>query len=195
MRFPKLALFIALLSPALLTPAYARGGFGGGGGFRGGFGGGFRGGYYGGARFYGGGVYLGLGGWGYGYGYYPYGYYGYPYYGYSPYYSYDPYAYGSYPTYTTPPAAVQPAQPQQVQPQQTQPQYQPQASTSGAQGQYYLIAFSDHSIHAATAYKTVGDQLHWIGLDGQEQQAPLSTVDVRFSQQLNRDRHIDFQIP
>jgi len=26
MRFPKLALFIALLSPALLTPAYARAG-------------------------------------------------------------------------------------------------------------------------------------------------------------------------
>ncbi len=116
--------------------------------------------------------------------------------------SYDPYAYGSYPAYSAPPAAVQPAQPQQTQPQQPQyqyqpqqQQYQPQASASGAQSQYYLIALNDHSIHAATAYKVDGDQLHWIGLDGQEKQAAISTVDIRFSQQLNRDRHIDFQIP
>jgi len=55
MRFPKLVLYAALLSPLLVTTAFAQrgGGHGGGGGhvggsFRGGYsGGGFRGGYYG----------------------------------------------------------------------------------------------------------------------------------------------------
>jgi hypothetical protein len=58
-----------------------------------------------------------------------------------------------------------------------------------------LIAFSDHTIQAATAYKVDGDQIHWIGRDGAEKQAPLSTVDVPFSKQINRDRQVDFQIP
>jgi hypothetical protein len=58
-----------------------------------------------------------------------------------------------------------------------------------------LIAFSDHTIQAATTYKVDGDQIHWIGRDGAEKQAPLATVDVPFSKQLNRDRRVDFQIP
>jgi len=60
---------------------------------------------------------------------------------------------------------------------------------------FYLIAFSDHTIQAATAYKVDGDQIHWIDRDGAEKQAPVSTVDVRFSKQINRDRQVDFQIP
>jgi hypothetical protein len=40
-----------------------------------------------------------------------------------------------------------------------------------------------------------GDQIHWIGRDGAEKQAPLSTVDVQFSKQINRDGQVDFQIP
>ncbi len=65
---------------------------------------------------------------------------------------------------------------------------------SGQQG-LYLIAFSDHSIQAATAYKVEGDQIHWITRTGEEKQAPLSSVDVGFSKQINRDRQVDFQIP
>jgi len=60
---------------------------------------------------------------------------------------------------------------------------------------FYLIAFTDHSIQAATAYKVEGDQIHWITREGQERQAPLSKVDIQFSEQINRDRHADFQIP
>jgi hypothetical protein len=150
-----------------------------------------------------------LGGWGYPY--YPY-YSGYPYYGYDPYYStYDPYGSGG--AYSAPPPPVQqnygypppdqgqPGPPPQYQPQyppqmQQQPQMPPQASSGNNQGQnFYLIAFNDHSIQAATAYKVDGDQLHWITREGQEMQAPLSTVDVRFSIQINRDRHVDFRIP
>ncbi len=219
MALPKLALFFALSAPLLLSPAYAQHGGGGhggggghaaggfhggvGGGFRGGVGvgGGFRGGFIGGRGFYGGrfygpGLYFGVGGWGYPY------YYGYPYYGgyaYGPSYGYgyDPYGYD--PGYSAPPPNVpqtygypgpqgqgQPAPPQQ-------PQTQPQSSTG--EGQYYLIAFKDHTIQAATAYKVDGDQFHWITREGREMQVPLSRVDIAYSQQLNRDRGVELQIP
>jgi len=171
--------------------------------------GGFRGGrgYYYGGRWYGGsGLYLGFGG----YPYYGYGY-GYPYY-----YGYDPYAYGVDPYgYDGAYSAAPPPQqnygydqgqqnyPQQGYPpqQQQQPQYgpppqtQPQSANQGAAGQFYLIAFSDHTIQAASAYKVEGDQIYWQDRDNREHHVPLSQVDVPFSQQINRDRNVDFQIP
>jgi hypothetical protein len=86
---------------------------------------------------------------------------------------YAPYEYGSYPAYPAYPAppAAAPYPPQgQLAPSPTQPGYQtqPQASNPNNQGQYFLIAFNDHSIHAATAYKVDRDQIHWIALDGKE---------------------------
>jgi len=66
--------------------------------------------------------------------------------------------------------------------------------SSGNQG-FYLIAFNDHTIQAATAYKVEGDQIRWITREGQEMQAPLASVDIRYSQQINRERHVDFRIP
>jgi hypothetical protein len=184
-----------------------------GGGFRGGdFRGGFGRGFYGG-RFYGSGLYLGFGG----YPYYGYGYgYGYPYYGYAydPYaYGYDPYAYSggyssapppqqdySYQQGYPPQGQVQGGPPPQQQPQyqpqyQPSPQTQPQSANEGNQPQFYLIAFSDHTIQAATAYKVEGDQLYWQDRENKEHHAPLSRIDVPFSQQINRDRNVDFQIP
>lgn len=185
------------------------GGFRGGvGGFRGGYRGGFRGGFYGGYPYYGSSLYFGFGG-------YPY-YYGYPAYGYAydPYaygYGYDPYAYDGGYTSTPPPQqdyGYQQGYPQpgqgQVAPQQ-QPQYQqqnpppaqtqPQSANEGNQPQFYLIAFSDHTIQAASAYKVEGDQLYWQDRDNKEHHAPLSKIDIPFSQQINRDRNVDFQIP
>jgi len=201
MKFPKLALFAALLSPILLTPAFAQrgGGHGGGvhvgGGVRGGFVGGVRGGYHGGRTYYYGGrpywgpsLYFGLGSWGY-----P----AYGYYGYAPYYyGYDPYA------YPPPPVAMDqgPGYPTEGQ-SQPAPQMQPQqgppqpANVNQGQGGFYLIAFNDHTIQAATAYKVEGDQIHWMTREGKEMQAPLSNVDIKFSEQINRDRHVDFRIP
>jgi len=58
-----------------------------------------------------------------------------------------------------------------------------------------LIAFTDHTIQAATAYKVEGDQLYWQDRDNKEHHVSLSKVDVPFSQQINRDRNVDFQIP
>lgn len=121
MRLPKLALFIALLSPLLLSPAYAQ---------RAGARGGARGGVYAGrGYFYGGrswgpGVYFGFGypySWGYP-NYWGYPYPAYPYYGYPYYYGYNPYPYdGSYPAYPPPPVTNPTPQGQP----QTAPQPQP----------------------------------------------------------------------
>lgn len=196
------------------------GGFRGGisGGYRGGTlghsygnrGYGSRGGYYGsrgygyyrGGRYYGYGswwpsFYVGFGGWGYPYydsGYYPYG----P--------AYAPYAY-SYPSappvtieqyygYPYPQSYEQPAPP----PRQLQPR-DPAAAPTGPAGpeasgtKYFLIAFQDHTIQAATAYKVEGSEIRWITRDGSERRAPLSAVDIAFSQEINRERNIEFRIP
>jgi hypothetical protein len=179
---------------------------GGVGGYRG-----YGGGYYGG-RFYGGyGLGFGLGfgyGWpyyGYGYGY-PYGYgaYGYPYYDpyYSdPYYS-DPYAYGG--AGYAAPYAQQPA-PQYAQQYAQQPvvvnQNVPAArAAQPAQSYYqtpdfYLIAFDDHTIRAALTYRVEGGQILWTSREHEEKSAPLASVDRRFSEQINRDRHVEFRLP
>ena len=91
------------------------------------------------------------------------------------------------------------------QPPQQQPQYQqqyppqvqtqPQSANESNQPQFYLIAFTDHSIQAATAYKVEGDQLYWQDRENKEHHTSLSRIDVPFSQQINRDRNVDFQIP
>jgi uncharacterized repeat protein (TIGR01451 family) len=67
--------------------------------------------------------------------------------------------------------------------------------TIGNNNRYYLIAFKNHAIQAAKAYKVDGDEFHWITQEGQEMQAPLSSVDIEFSQQINRDRNVEFPIP
>jgi hypothetical protein len=182
------------------------GGFGGGfrggsvGFSRGGYGRGFVGGYgrgfgYGYGRFgYGFGLGLGLGYWG-GYGY-PY-YYGYPgYYGYS--YPYD-YSY-AYPSYDPGPAVVEqnyyssaaPPAVQQYPP--SAPQYSPSPQQQRGET-IYLIAFKDHRITAAKAYWAEGDALHYVTREGEHKQAPFDSIDRAFSEQLNRDRHVAFQLP
>jgi hypothetical protein len=179
-----------------------RGGYGGGS-FRGGYGGyGFRGGFnrFGGSRYY--------FGFGFGYPYWGYPYWGYPYgYGYSGYYdpyyypssyydgsgygsSYD-YGYNSAPAYqSSPPVVIEQnysTPPPQQQGQQGGPFYR--------QADYYLIAFNDHTIQAAVSFHVDGDQLIWTTREHVERRAPLSSVDRRFSEQINRDRRVEFRLP
>jgi hypothetical protein len=153
-------------------------------------------------------LYFGLGGyWGwpyYGYyGGYPYGYDGY---GYDPYYS-DPYAYNSYATtpydnqYSYAPPAGQAQQAPYPQQQQYAPYPQqqyvpaPQANTQQGAVDYYLLAFSDHTIRAAVSYQVDGDTIRWTTREHEQMQAPLSSLDRRFTEQINRDRHVDFRLP
>ncbi len=200
------------------------GGFGGGGirggggfvggGFRGGFGG-FRGGFVG--------NYLGFGrgyGWG---GYYPYwgfgaGYYGWP--GYYDAYDYGyPYSYSSsyaYPAYQSSPnvSVIYPAQTQptynNVYVERAQPvsryydQYGQEVGSgaavssgggSAAASPIYLIAMKDGVIRAAASYWVNGQTLHYVTMEHQEKQAPLTDIDRSLSQQLNRERRVQFQLP
>jgi hypothetical protein len=202
-----------------------RGGGGMGGGFRGGgfggggFGGGFRGGF-GGYGGYGRGFYGGYGlGWGYGLGSYGYPY-GldsyYPYY--DPYYGYPSSPYPAY-NYTSPsvtlvyPPAQQaqsatstaPVQPvirnydqygQEVKPGTTPPRPSVSSSSStSTSSPIYLIATKDQVIRAAAAYWVDGNTLHYFTLQREEKQIPLDSVDRAFSQQLNRERNVQFQLP
>ncbi len=185
-----------------------RGGVSGGayGGYRGGYGGygGYRGGYYGGYR----GGYRGGWGWGFGIGvgwpYWGYGW-GYPYYGYWPGYydTYDPYDYGygspAYPDYSyNGTAGYNSGAPTAVVNQNFAPSNPSASGNAGSyyrSTDYYLIAFTDHSIQAVTAYHVAGDQLVFTTRENVEKRAPLASVDRRFSEQLNRDRRVQFQLP
>lgn len=193
------------------------GGAVGGGGFRGGsvgggFSGAFRGGSVGGG-FRGGvggfnrGFYGGRFGFGFGFGWPYWGWgWGYPYWGgyYWPGYwdTYDPYDYGY--GYSAPPydngyyggyygdqgSAAPPVVINQNLGSQPAPQ-----SYATSMPSYYLIAFVDHTIQAATAFHEQGDQLYYTTRDNVEHHVPLSTVDRSFSAQLNRDRRVPFNLP
>jgi hypothetical protein len=135
-------------------------------------------------------------GFGYGYG----GYYGgYPYY---PYYDssyYDPYGYydpgyyagaygyaGGYDGYAGYPVAAAPTVINQSIAAPPEGYYRA--------ADYYLIAFNDHTIQAAISFTVVGDTLRFITRQNEQKMAPLSSVDVRFSEQINRDRRVDFRL-
>ena len=60
---------------------------------------------------------------------------------------------------------------------------------------FYLIAFTDHTIRAALTYTVEGDQIRYTTREHEERTAPLSDVDVRFSEQINRDRRVEFKLP
>lgn len=196
------------------------GNVGGYGGYRGGYGGVYRGygygyghgyGYYGGYyRPY---VYAGFGlnyygywpwygGYGYGYGYnYPYVY--------AP--SYPAYTYPAYdssPNATVVYGATQPAadpvyvdRPNPVvreydqYGQQTNRTAVRPESGPGSGSPVYLIAFRDQVIRAATAYWVDGGTLHYITIEHEQKQAPLSAVDRELSLQLNRERRVTFALP
>ncbi len=193
-----------------------RGGGMGSGGYRGGVGGGFHGGAgpgFGGFSGFRGGFSRGFG-FGtafYGGSYlpysYPYGGYGYGYYDsypYDPYYSGYGYGYAAY--NTSPNVTV-------IYPSQSQPastvyveratpvtrqydQYGQEVASSGSGGSpIYLIAFKDHVIRAAVSYWVDGKTLHYITLEREEKQAALDAVDRDFSVQLNRERHVQIQLP
>ena len=198
----------------------ARGGFSGGG-FRGG-GGSFRGGGVrgGGAR----GGFRGIGGFRgrvgfrgfYGYPYYYAGYYG----GlYDPYlWDYDDYGYGypdsgyadygAYPSYGSPSYASPspqvliisnqtPPQPVIVQPPPAPTAWNsgPTAQAKKYEEQLYLLAMKDGTIRAVLAYWVDGMTVHYVTMDHEQKQTPLSSLDHSLSERLNRERNVQFQLP
>ena len=51
------------------------------------------------------------------------------------------------------------------------------------------------NIRAAEAYWVTGATLHYVTLQHEQKQAPLDLVDRALSYRLNRERHVDFQLP
>jgi hypothetical protein len=193
-----------------------RGGFNTG--FRGGFNTGFRGGFRGGFGFGYGGYY------GYG-GYWPYYGIGLAYWPSDYYDSYDygyPSAGYEYPMYQSSPN-VTVVYPQQAQAQPATNAYYVQQRANPVVHDYdeygqevkrpngnssaepsapassgsplYLIAMKDGVIRAAVAYWVNGPTIHYVTMDHQEKQAPLAQIDRSLSQQLNRERHVQFSLP
>ena len=59
----------------------------------------------------------------------------------------------------------------------------------------YLIAFRDGTIRAAIAYWVDGDTLHYVTRNRQEMIVALDGVDRTFSEKLNRDQRVPFNLP
>jgi hypothetical protein len=182
----------------------ARSGFSGGGGFRGntGFRGnsGFRGGFRSGVRFRGGFGFRGF--FGYPNFYYPaYGGYYDPFYGDSgyvdPYYNgYGDAGYAYAPPAPQPPVIVQQAPPAPVLREYLGPTTGSQAAqTQKYEDPLYLLAMRDGSIHAVLAYWADGPAVHYVTMDHEQKQAPLSSIDRALSERLNRERNVVFRLP
>ena len=140
----------------------------------------------------------------FGFGYGGFGYGGYPY--------YDPYYYNSYygapyysqPYYSQPyydqapydgtAGYAQPAQPPTVINQSIGTQA-PAAGSYYRAADYYLIAFNDHIIQAALSFRVEGDRIFYTTREHEEKSAPLASVDRMFSEQINRDRRVEFRLP
>jgi hypothetical protein len=170
------------------------GGFRGGGGFRrGGFG--FRGGYYGYyPGFYGGfyDPYL----WDYG------GDYGDSGYAYPDYGATD---YGGYTSYGAPGPSPQvliisnqtPPQPVIVQPPPAPAVWNsgPAAQAKKYEDPLFLLAMKDGTIRAVVAYWVDGMTVHYVTMDHEQKQTPLSSLDHSLSERLNRERNVTFSLP
>jgi hypothetical protein len=172
----------------------------GGGAVRSGAGGGYR---YGGYRGYGYGrygyPYYGLG-WG-AYGWAPY-YYGWdnsaPYYDSSSYYG-DSYNAGAY---EQPPVIVNQVMPyaEPPAPPPPQPVMREYSGPSSAQSTnygpvLYLFALKNNNILAAFTYWTEKGDLHYVNLDHQMKQIPLSSIDRDLTDRLNRERNLTVRLP
>jgi hypothetical protein len=58
----------------------------------------------------------------------------------------------------------------------------------------YLIAFKDSTVRAALGYWIEGDTLHYVTTKGRPNKASLDLVDEELSEQLNRERSVEFEL-
>jgi hypothetical protein len=71
----------------------------------------------------------------------------------------------------------------------------PSSAPVDREAEYYLIAFYDQTIQAAVSFWVEGDAIHWISREQEHRQAPLSSLDRQFSEELNRNRGVEFKLP
>jgi hypothetical protein len=53
----------------------------------------------------------------------------------------------------------------------------------------------DHRIVEVVAYWVQGGMLHYVTREHEMREVPLAEVDRRFSEQINRDKRVDFRLP
>ena len=59
----------------------------------------------------------------------------------------------------------------------------------------YLLAMRDGTIRAVLSYSADGAALHYVTLDHEQKQVPLSSLDRALSERLNRERNVPFKLP
>ena len=59
----------------------------------------------------------------------------------------------------------------------------------------YLFALKGGGIQAAGSYWIAGLTLHYVTLDRQEKEVPLSSIDRTLTLQLNRERRVPITLP
>lgn len=69
----------------------------------------------------------------------------------------------------------------------------PEAKTAAAT--FYLLAFKNETVQVAQAYWMQDNTLHYIDRQGKKAQAPLASLDVPFTMELNRQRNVEFRLP
>jgi hypothetical protein len=76
------------------------------------------------------------------------------------------------------------------------PESQREAAPQASEPQVmFLIAMKDHTIFPAVAYWVDGDTLNYITVQGSKNSASLDLVDREFSQQINKERRVEFGLP
>lgn len=71
---------------------------------------------------------------------------------------------------------------------------EPRSLVSEQKPTLYLIAYRDGSIYATLAYWIEGDTLNYITAQGAHNRASLDLIDRALSEQLNRERRVDFSL-
>jgi hypothetical protein len=76
------------------------------------------------------------------------------------------------------------------------PRQAPQAPQAQQYGDpLYLLAMRDGTIRAVLSYWADGPTVHYVTMDHEQKQAPLSSVDRALSERLNRERNVAFRLP
>ena len=59
----------------------------------------------------------------------------------------------------------------------------------------FLLAMNDGTIRAVLAYWVEGATVHYVTMDHEQKQTPLSSLDHGLSERLNRERNVTFRLP
>ena len=59
----------------------------------------------------------------------------------------------------------------------------------------FLLAMKDGTIRAVVAYWVEGATVHYVTMDHEQKQTPLSSLDHGLSERLNRERNVTFRLP